>query len=431
MSHSFRRRLSVLVGILVAGLAVTPVLSAQAEPTVDRERVTSLPADGLSAEVAAAVRRDLGLLPDQYVRLVAKQGAALELDGVLRSRLGNQFGGSWFDAAAGKLVVGVTDAERVAEVRSAGAEVRVVRHSMDALDAIKSQLDEASGVAGDRRTWTGGDGKATNRPTIAGLTSWRVDPISNSVVLTVHKGQTRAANELLAKYGDAVRIEESDRIPSTAANFMDGGDSINVAGLGCSAGFNARSTSGQGYLFTAGHCHRLGSGNAVYGQDGAYFGAVVESWFPGFDDALIRNDNPSYWIQGPWVDNNPGNGPVHIVRGWRDSLVGAAICKSGDTTKVSCGYIDGKGETVDYAEGTVYGLTRHSACVELGDSGGANFSGWGDVYAEGITSGADLYWDGSRFRCLAGQGLHNVSWYQPIASTLSWYGPRYSLSLWL
>jgi streptogrisin C len=44
----------------------------------------------------------------------------------------------------------------------------------------------------------------------------------------------------------------------------------------------------------------------------------------------------------------------------------------------------------------VSGLVRHSACVEQGDSGGSNMSG---NYAQGMSSGGQLYWNGSRYVC--------------------------------
>ena len=264
---------------------------------------------------------------------------------------------------------------------------------------------------------------------VAGLAGWHVDPVSNSVVVTAVTGTARAAAlNTVARHGDAVRVEQTATAPKQTAQFFDGGDEINFGG--CSAGFNLRNPStGQGFLLTAGHC--VSAGSAVYGQGGTFFGATLESFFPTFDDAIIRADNPGYWFQGPWVDTNPSNGGYINVSGYSDSAVGTLMCKSGITTKWTCGYIRVKDETVVYSAGAVYGMTRHSACVEPGDSGGANVAALNVWSPEGVTSGAQLYWDGSRYRCAAAVGAgESVSWYFPIADSLAWYGPRYGVSTW-
>jgi streptogrisin C len=415
MNMTMRASVPVFAALAIIGAAVAP---------------TSAAPDGrdLVDDMAVAIQRDLGMSLNQAEKLFAQQHKATELDSALQEKLGARFGGSWFDTGTGKLVVGVTDAALVDEVKAAGADVRVVEHSQSELDGIKTEFDGLAGRPTDRSA------KAPNaeqRAAVAGLAGWRVDPRSNSVVVSVLKGQQLGdVFDRVKAHGGAVRVEQVDRAPSTTANYLDGGDQIFTAGLGCSAGFNARTASGQGYLLTAGHCQKLGTGDSVYGQDGNYVGPFVASYFPSWDDALIRNDNPGYWVQGAWVDNNPGNGQVHIVRGWTDSPVGSWICKSGDTTKVTCGQIANKGETVLYAQGAVYNLTRHSACVEPGDSGGANFSGLGNIYGEGLTSGAQLAWDGTRWRCLGALGQPSVSWFMPIGSTLSFYGSAFGVALW-
>ena len=108
------------------------------------------------------------------------------------------------------------------------------------------------------------------------------------------------------------------------------------------------------------------------------------------------------------------------------------MCKSGITTKWTCGIITGKNETVNYTGGsTVKGMTRHNACVEPGDSGGANVSVLGGFHAEGVTSGASMITDAAgKKRCRAKFGLGNKSWYFPIADSLAYYGPKYGVTTW-
>jgi hypothetical protein len=152
-----------------------------------------------------------------------------------------------------------------------------------------------------------------------------------------------------------------------------------------------------------------------------------ETWAT-YDDALIRNDNAGYWIQGPWVDTNPSNGGIIVVSGFSDSPVGTSICKYGVKTNWPAGPSPPRTRRVTFdGTNTVHGLTRHSACVEKGDSGGANYRVSGNS-AEGVTSGAVLY--GATLRCGQAVGQPTISWYFPIADSLAYYGPKYGVTVW-
>jgi len=407
----------LVTGVSAVVLALASAGAAVAMPDLDNRQQTS---GGVSSEVLTAMQRDLGLSATAARQRLAQEARAIKLDGVLRESLGSAFGGSWFDAALGKLVVGVTDPADAAEVRAAGAEARTVRHSEATLRAIVARLDTLAGKPeGNGRTAAPSQRDAS----LAGLTGWYVDPASNSVVVTALRGTSAPVLADLA--GRPVQIQYTDAAPKPTDNVMDGGDAIYMGGGRCSAGFNLRNGSGQGFVLTAGHCGTAGTG--LNGHDGNYFGPFVESWFPTYDDAIVRNDNPGYWVQGPWVDDAPSHGGRIWIGGYSDAPVGTSMCKSGSTTGLTCGAITGKDETVSYGSQTVYGMTRHSACVEQGDSGGSNFTG---NSAEGVTSGAQLYWDGSRYRCGQVFGYPNVGWYYPIADSLAYYGPVHGLSLW-
>ncbi len=313
----------------------------------------------------------------------------------------------------------VSDKGLLEKAREAGADARLAAHSLRELTAIQSDLDGDGG---------GDPGREKSKPNPVPFTAWSIDTLSNSVKITATRKQAAAAKELQAKYGDAVSIEISEDVPQTAANWMDGGDMIN--GGSCSAGFNLRNPStGQGYLLTAGHC--VNAGSTLRGQGNVIFGTVLESWFPTFDDAIARKTN-AYWIQGPWVDTNPSNGGIVTTSGHTDLPPGFPMCKSGITTKWTCGIITAKNQTVNYSGGfLVKGLTRHNACVEPGDSGGANISTFFGRKAEGVTSGASMIYDSAgKLRCRAKFGLPNVSWYFPIADSLAYYGPKYGVTTW-
>ena len=121
--------------------------------------------------------------------------------------MGDALAGSVYKERTGKSSM-VSDAEQFDEARAAGAKARLVEHSLGELEAIKEHLDGA--VRETERSGPANRRHVKRRPVVAGMTSWHVDPASNSVDATVNKGQAEAAEDALAKYGDAVTIEESD-----------------------------------------------------------------------------------------------------------------------------------------------------------------------------------------------------------------------------
>lgn len=396
-------RSTLLIRGLAAGAALTalgliaPIPASGAPAPVDRNS-TSASAEG-SDQVLHALQRDLGLTREQ----AEQQLAARRLDTQLRAQLGADFAGDWYDQRTGKLIVAVSSAKRAAEVKAAGAEVKLVSHSRAKLDAIKAELDTLASA--DK----------------AGISAWHIDPKTNAVVVTVLAGQpTAKALAKLARHGNAVRIEQTDAAPSTVGDFLDGGDPIG----GCSVGFNAFAGSTR-YVLFAGHCGTVGT--QVHGTGGHLIGTIVASSFPGNDYALVRVDNTAYWTQGPWVDAYDGAGGFFDIHGWfwTQPPAGVAICKSGKTTGLTCGAVTVQSESVnvrlnDGTLVTVHELTRHNACVERGDSGGSNFS-WdaNGNWAEGLTSAALLLDDG---RCRSKGGLDNRSWFQYVGEPISVYG---------
>lgn len=361
------------------------------------------------ASLLAALQRDLDLTAGEAKQLLARQGQVAGLEQTMAAKLGQEYAGAWFDKQKGKLVVAATTPERAALARSAATETRVVKYSKQALEKIRTGLDAVA--------------KREPRK-VSAIASWAVDVQRNQVVVTARKGQSKAAATLVAGHGDAVRVEESAADPVLTADFLDGGDPFdNPAVGGCSVGFNV-TLNGVGHFLTAGHCGTAGNNTS---QAGVFIGPFVQSFFPDFDDALVRNDNPGFWIQGPWVFPYNGNPNDFLtINGLRDSPVGTAVCKSGRTTGLTCGEVTATDVSVDYVDGagnpigTVTGLTQHSACVEPGDSGGANFSTAGSQnFAEGMTSGAQLV---NNTDCLEKHGQENVSWFFPAADSIAFYG---------
>jgi streptogrisin C len=366
--------------------------------------------DTSTTALFAAMQRDLGLTREQAVRRFADEKAATDLAAALEPRLGAGFGGAWFDEATGRLAVAVTSTPAADEARNAGAVPRMVRHSLSELQAVKDELDDTQRAAPDG---------------MADAISWGVDPQQNALVVTVRAGRTvEPVTKLASRRGDMVRVEESDVVPRTTA-YLDGGDRMGVSPYtshdDCSVGFNVYD-SAKSYVLTAGHCGDVG--NKAYSSSQP-IGHYVQSWFPGDDDALVRFDYPAKWTQGPWVATYSADDSAYLVRGTIVNIVNGSACKSGMTTKITCGTIKRFGETVTYVGGdTVYGMTRHTACVKSGDSGGSNFtspSGDGRVSALGVTSGSDAHLVNGVERCQHELGKTNSSWFQPIAESLSFY----------
>ncbi|MGW4062913.1 S1 family peptidase [Amycolatopsis sp. NPDC004747] len=367
-----RRRIALTLGsaaaVLTASLtALTPAV-AQASP-------------GL----IAAMQRDLGLTAAQASARLTQEMTAARVLPAAQQAAGTAFGGAWFDPARGKLVVGVTDPAASAAVRQAGAEPVAARTSAAKLDAAKAAIDASA--------------KADPAP--AAVTGWRADPRAGSVVVTVRPGARGAeVDAFLARAAKAgpVTVATAPAAEPFSAGTV-GGDPYYINGnTRCSIGFSV-----QGGFVSAGHCG--GAGSSVVGWDGSWMGTFAGSSFPGNDYSFIRIGGG--WWTAPVV---LGWGTVSdaLVRGSWVAPVGTSVCRSGSTTHWHCGVVEGQNETVNYAQGAVYQMTRTNVCAEPGDSGGSFITG---DQAQGVTSGG---WG----NC----GSGGETWFQPVNEILQTYG---------
>ncbi|MFJ2020885.1 S1 family peptidase [Streptomyces nodosus] len=332
-----------------------------------------------------AMQRDLGLTADQAEARLAAERTATTVEPKARKAAGSAYGGSWFDAEAGRLTVAVTSdasASTLRAVRSAGAAVRTVEHSERQLDAVKTRLDRSSAPQG--------------------VSGWHVDPAANTVVVDVVRtaSSDNDVRRFLAQAREAgpVTVRKVASAPETFAAGTVGGDPYYTGNVRCSIGFSV-----YGGFVTAGHCGQPGAG--VSGWDGSYIGTFQGSSFPDNDYAWVSVG--SGWWTVPVV---LGWGTVsdQLVRGSAVAPVGASICRSGSTTHWHCGTVLAHNETVVYSQGAVHELTKTSVCAEPGDSGGSFISG---DQAQGVTSGG---WG----NCSGG----GETWFQPINEILNRYG---------
>lgn len=361
--------------LLLGAWAAAGPSTASAAPTDSAEAPAS-------AALLTAMQRDFGLTEGEAVARLADEKAATALEPTVRRAAGAAFGGSWFDAKTGKLVVAVTHADTAEAVRAAGAETRLVEHSAKRLDATKARIDAL--------------------PAPSGVSSWHVDPAASRVVVNVVASEQRDndVRTFVAKAREAgpVTVETTAEAPRTFAAGTVGGDPYYTGNVRCSIGFSV-----HGGFVTAGHCG--GTGQSVRGWDGSAIGNFQGSSFPGDDYAWVNVANG--WWTVPVV---LGWGTVsdQLVRGSNEAPIGASICRSGSTTRWHCGNVLAKNETVNYSQGAVRQMTKTSVCAEGGDSGGSFISG---DQAQGVTSGG---WG----NCSGG----GETWYQPVNEILNRYG---------
>ena len=301
----------------------------------------------------------------------------------LSEALGAKAGGTYFDASRDAMVVAVTDEAAAERVREAGGIARVVKHSTAKLEQIDAKLKRSIAIPG---------------------TAWAIDPEGNKVVVsvddTVDAAGLRRLDAVLADDGDAARVEH---VAGTFTPFISGGNAIYTGSSRCSLGFNVRNSSGALLLLTAGHCTNIGSSWSA-SPGGALLGTRAGTSFPGNDYGLVR-----YASTVPQPGNvTLYNGTYQDIASARTPYVGESVRRSGSTTGLRSGTVTALNATVNYPQGTVFGLIRTTVCAQPGDSGGPLFSG---TSALGLTSGGSG-------NCTTG----GTTFFQPVTEALSVYG---------
>ena len=284
-------------------------------------------------------------------------------------------------------------------VTASGATVQEVRYSQEYLVSAMDYLDSGPHVPG---------------------TAWAVDQAANRVVLrydeTVAKSRMAELESLVRPFGPAIQLQP---MAGRLSTYMRGGYQIYDERVArCTLGFNAVG-HGAHYIITAGHCTRGHEHWWANSLLSAYLGHEVSSRFPGDDIGIIRYDENTTAIK---------EGVVHLYRGSEYQDIQTArgvryhpqypndprytdtfVCKSGSTTRLTCGKVTNVGATVAYPQGTVYGLIQTNVCAEPGDSGAPLYSG---IAALGVLSGG--------FGNCDGGGA--VIYFQPVPEIQNIYG---------
>ncbi|QSB05916.1 S1 family peptidase [Natronoglycomyces albus] len=291
---------------------------------------------------------------EAYDRL-ALESVATTLEADLASEAG--FAGLWIAENGEDIIVASTSG-----VSITANEVTVIeaKYTLDELEYTSSQFNPVAEAASDY-----------------GIHGWYVDVMDNSVVLEA--ATTDGAKEFASLAGvdsSNIVIDISSEAPQTA--YVAGGILQGTNTSSCSVGFAVLRGNTKGFV-TAGHCGRVGA-QVTRGNPAP--GIYRNSVFPGADAAFVEVASnktlyPLVRTSSSWTQvNNATEAPI-----------GASICRSGITTGWRCGSIQAKNQTVNYSQGAVHGMTRTSACVNSGDSGGSFISG---SSAQGVTSGGLL-----------------------------------------
>ncbi|MCP3781855.1 MULTISPECIES: S1 family peptidase [Micromonospora] len=335
-----------------------------------------------AAVVAMAGTLVTGSLLGAPAQAAPASPASPDAAAALATKLGDRAAGAYADSS-GAMVVAVTDAAAARQVRAAGATPKLVTRGADKLAAAANELERSAKIPG---------------------TAWWTDPATNQVVVSVDSTVTGAkldkVKAAVARTGGATRIVSE---PGVLSKRLSGGQAIYTGGYRCSLGFNVRSGSTY-YFLTAGHCTNLGSTWYSNSSQTTVLGSRAGTSFPGNDYGIVRYTNGS---------TPPGN--VYLYNGsYQDittagnAYVGQSVRRSGSTTGLRSGSVSATNATVNYAEGSVYGLIRTNVCAEGGDSGGSLFSG---STALGLTSGGSG-------NCSSG----GTTYFQPVTEPLSVYG---------
>ncbi|MGW0812169.1 S1 family peptidase [Streptomyces viridiviolaceus] len=324
---------------------------------------------------------DASAVPRSAAQSASGTGAGLV------SRLGDSRTAGHWVGSDGRPVVAVTDEDAADQVRRAGAEAKVVRHSMRELRSATSALRAAPRVTG---------------------TAWALDYRSNEVVVrgdsTVSGADWARLTGVAEGVGGFVRMERTEGTFSTRVN---GAQPILSTAGRCSAGFNV--TDGRkDFILTAGHCGPTGSVWFGDGQGDREVGSTVAGSFPGDDFSLVEYASGKAGGGADVVAVGGGKG-VRIT-GAGDPSVGQRVFRSGSTTGLRDGRVTALGATVNYPEGTVTGLIETDVCAEPGDSGGPMFS---EGVALGVTSGGSG-------DCAEG----GTTFFQPVTEALASLGVR-------
>ncbi|MEV7552070.1 proprotein convertase P-domain-containing protein [Amycolatopsis sp. NPDC089917] len=344
--------------------------------------------------VAAA----FGLTTSEAKSQLIAQDEAHRLAASLPDGLRARAAGQWFDAAAGKLTLAVTNAADADTARAAGAEPRLVSRTKADLDRTD---DAVRALVGDG---------------VPGVFGWGVDVRNNEVGVSVDRSRKTAETESFLSQARnlGVRITETGSSPEQQAGTIQTGNPWWPGGeSNCSVGFGATDSAGAKHFLTAGHCTN-DRDQAAYGASGQQ-NRIGTSNVGGTRSVNAREGDmgvvavtQSGWELSAAV--NTWGEPAVTVTGSAEAMVGDRVCHSGNTSKWKCGEVKYTHKSVDYGGGLIIeDLTWTTACSLGGDSGGGWLLG---------TKAVGLH-DGGPSKCVENPSDGDMSIFQPVIEALN------------
>ena len=374
------------------------VLLVSFSGTAAADPVVQSPADQLPRELVEAVQRDLKISPQEYLDRAARAQVLSAYASDFRASRPADFAGAWI-GPDGNAVVAVTSPAAAQAVAKDGYATAQSPVSADGLE--KSLADLNSWIAGLPREIS----EQINGTAIDFIDNQIVIDLANSPIGSALNLPTLLANiKVILSPGGNKPVDPTpmggDTYVTTSGPIADApATDISI----CSFGFNAVDSSGAAVNLTAGHCNpnkATGSGGApVYLPDPADISRSTQ--IGSFDRSSLGAEDGLDWsvialndagiasgLDRPTVRG--ANGSTVTVTGTAAPVIGAPVCKSGQSSSFTCGVVAAdRVETQLYMEDgtsrTVRGFAS-TACTLAGDSGGAIVTG---TLALGITSGSN------------------------------------------
>ncbi|RDI46682.1 S1 family peptidase [Nocardia mexicana] len=368
---------------------------ALAEPAPN---AVQLNADQLPPELTQAITRDLKMSPAEYLDRSARAQQLRTYAHEFRSERPDDFAGAWM-GPDGKPIVAVTSLDAAHVAASDGYQTRLAPINANSLE---SSLDQLVG-------WIGG----LPREISTAINSVGIDFLNSQLVLSVANtpaGHLLNLPTLIANIKVVLSPNGGgpvERRPMAGDTYISAPTALDNAELKavdvCSFGFNSTDAAGNALNISAGHCDPnldKGDGQAdVYLPNirdlksspklGTFVRARVGG-HSGLDYSVIKLSDRAVKAGMDQPSVRGANGTTLTVTGTAEPVVGAPICKSGQSSTFTCGFV-----VADRVETQLFTSTGESktvrgfassACTLGGDSGGAIVSG---TLALGITSGSN------------------------------------------
>ncbi|MBO0856647.1 MAG: trypsin-like serine protease [Nocardia sp.] len=397
-----RRATVVPASIKAAAVALASTLVlgpwCVSAPALANPATPQLKAEQLPPELVEAIGRDLRMSPQEYLDRAARAQQLRDYAGRFHTQHPKDFAGAWI-GSDGKPVMAVTSANAAKIAGADGYQTHIAPISADDLQGSLDQL----------LRWISSLPRAVSN----GINSVVIDVLNNRLVLDIADTAigrmlnlpTLIANvKVMLSPGGGGPVEHR---PMAGDTYISAPTSLDDAGLKtvdvCSFGFNSVDSAGNPLNVTAGHCDpNVGKSNVGAGvylpnlqnlKASQQYGSFVKANLGGgnnLDYSVIKLNDKAVAAGMDKPSMRGANGTTVTLTGTAEPITGAPICKSGQSSTFTCGFV-----VADRVESQLFTATGESktirgfatsACTLGGDSGGAIVSG---TLALGITSGSN------------------------------------------